>query len=575
MVQQKYLPGKPREPVKAIAVCLMVFVVAFLAYAGTLLGDFVWDDEYLVINNSNIKSFTHLPDVFKTYAGYGSGNVNNFYRPLQEVSNMVDYHLWGEAPMGFHLTNTTLHALVAVVVFIFLLCLSGNILVAGLASLFYAVHPVHTEAVAYIAGRADPLYTLFMLLSLIMFILSSKRISGGKNGAFFYIFSLLFFIMSLLCKETAITLPLIVGLYIVFFLKGGASYKSLKFAWVPYAVICCAYVFMRMTVLDFSHNAPGSIFTSVPLAYRILTFLRSIGIYLRVLALPVDLHMERTMAITKGLFEPAALMALGATLVAAWGVWYTYRRNRLISFAIVWFFVNLLPFSNVVPLNSFLAEHWLYAASIGVFLLVAMGIVQLYNYITAPKIRITFICIIGIIVGIYAALTVIRNAEWSDEIVFYESTLKYHPMDTRVYLNLGNAYYERGDLERAIEEYLNVIALDKNYAVAYGNIGTIALRLGDWEKAEKNLKKAIQLKSDYPIAYYNLGLLRMEQKRYKEAVAYLEKATGQMPQFYQAWDLIGRSYMELGDTQKAKKAFIRSLEILPSQVEVKHILSQI
>lgn len=578
MIQQKYMTEESMYKRKVILICLVVFVVAILAYANTITGDFVWDDEYLILNNSNIKSFTHLPDVFKNYAGYGSGNVNNFYRPLQEVSNMIDYAIWGEKPAGFHMTNILLHGLVAALVFILLLYLAGDLLTAALAALLYAIHPIHTEAVAYIAGRADPLYAIFMLLSLILFIKVAKWGNFCKKDLFLYILSLIMYVFSVLCKEIAIIMPLIVGIYIVFFLKGTQvkeRYDRIKFSWVPYAVISCIYAIIRTTVLDFSSVAPESLFRDVPLFLRLLTFLRSIGIYMRVLVLPVDLHMERTLTIAKSVVEAPSLIAIGALLLVAGAVWYAYKRSRIAAFAVVWFFVYMLPFSNIIPLNTFIAEHWIYMASIGPFLLVAMGIVWLFNNITSSKIKITLICTVGVILGMYATITVIRNSEWSDEVEFYENTLKYHPNNTRVYLNLGNAYYERGDIPGAIIEYQKALALDKNYAVAYGNIGTATLRLGNLEVAEKYLTKAIMLKPYYPIAYYNLGLVRFERKSYSQALRAFKTATEQMPQFHQAWEMVGRSYMELGEPLEARKAFDKSLEIFPDQGDLREIRDQI
>ena len=575
MSNQEYSPVSVGNKKAATMIALMVFALAFLAYANTLTGDFIWDDEYLILNNSQIKSFTHLGDVFTTYAGYGSGNVNNFYRPVQEISNMVDFSLWGENPLGFHLTNIILHALVAVMVFIFLTFLAGDILTASIASLLYAVHPVHTEAVAYIAGRADPLCAFFMLSSLVLFIKASRTMDSGRKGASLYIASLLLFVVSLLSKETAIIMPLIVFLYIFFFLRRKDAYRKIRFSWIPYVFITGIYVFLRTTVLNFSGAVPESVFTNIPIMYRILTFLRSIGIYLRLLLVPLDLHMERSMSITGSIFEVSAIIAVIAAGFIAWLVMYTYRRNRLAAFSICWFFVCLLPFSNVIPLNSFLAEHWIYLASVGPFLLAAIGIVHVYNNLIPPRIKIIFIPLIGIIIGIFAGLTVRRNTEWSDEIVFYKNTLKYNPANTRVYLNLGNAYYERGELEGAIDEYLNVIEIDNNYAVAYGNIGTASLRLGDKRMAEKHLRKAIELREHYPIAYYNLGLLKFEEAKYKESEENFKKAISQMPQLYQAWGMLGRSLLEQGKKEEAKEAFSESLRILPDQDDVRDLMLRI
>ncbi|MFQ5953246.1 MAG: hypothetical protein ACE5JK_07585, partial [Candidatus Omnitrophota bacterium] len=198
---------------KVIGACLLVFIVAFMAYANTLPNDFIWDDEYLILNNSQIKSFVHLPNVFRTYVGYGSENINNFYRPIQEISNMIDYFLWGEYPVGFHLTNVVLHALVSMMVFVFLFYLTGSVMVSCIAALFYSVHPVHSEAIAYIAGRADSLYAFFMLLSLVFFIRYVNGFRKGENIPGRYAWSIIFFILSLLSKEIIITMPILIFLY--------------------------------------------------------------------------------------------------------------------------------------------------------------------------------------------------------------------------------------------------------------------------------------------------------------------------------------------------------------------------
>lgn len=564
---------------RLFVVCLLVFVCAFTVYANTLKGDFVWDDEYLILNNSQIKSFKHLPNVFKTWVGYGSENINNFYRPIQEISNMVDHFFWGRQPMGFHLTNIVLHALVCALAALFLYRLSGSLAASFAGGIFYAVHPVHTEAVAYIAGRADSLYSLFFLAAMILFVkyAEAKR-NGTKTGMGTYIISAAFFAVSLLSKEIAIVLPLLVFIYVLYFgrNKEGRILPSLRWVWVPYALIAVVYAWLRITVLSFSDVAPQSVFGRIPLVFRLITFFRTVIIYFKLMLFPVDLHMERNISISNTLLDLEAAGAVAFILFLAWIAWKTFRKNRLISFGVVWFFANLLPVSNIIPINSFLAEHWIYMASVGIVLIVGLGIAEVYDRYLKNRmfLKISFTSLMVLWAGLYAAGTVQRNDDWKDEITFFNSTLKYHPKNARLYLNLGNTYYEKGEIEKAIEQYRKSIEMNQNYAVAYGNIGSAYLNKGDRERAEEYLVKAIELRKEYPIAHYNLGIIYLQKGRIREAMEELEVSTEQLPQFYQAWNMLGRVRLKAGDVVGARNAFERSVAILPGQKEIKDILDR-
>lgn len=582
--EQASAPAKPLAPgrLKIILFCLIVFAASFAVYSNTLSSDFIWDDEYLIINNSQIKSFSHLPNVFKTYVGYGSENINNFYRPVQEISNMIDYAVWGLKPFGFHLTNVVMHSLVAVMVMLFIFAISENFLAGFFGALFFAIHPVHSEAIAYIAGRADPLYAFFMLVSLTLFIRSVKTVPrGALNNMGLYIASIFFFVVSLLAKEMIFIMPLLAYLYMFFFLKGTEKndlYRRFRLRWVPYAAIVAGYGVLRTTVLSFSDIAPASAFTKIPFVYRLLTFFRTVGVYFRLLLLPTDLHMERSLRITNSVFDIEALLA---ALMMAGIAWMTYtackNNKRVLAFAIVWFFANLLPVSNIIPINSFIAEHWIYMASIGPFMLIGLGLAWLWQAIPAGgrSLRLGFILAVLFPLWLYSELTFNRNKDWKDEISFFNSTLKYHPKNARLYLNLGNTYYEKGQTDQAIEQYLKSISINKNYAVAYGNIGSAYLSKDDIDNAGKYISIAIQLQNNYPIAHYNLGIIHFKNKRYKEAIEELKTATDQLPQLYQAWNMLGRVSLALGKIDDAKQAFRRSLEILPSQDRIRASLEKL
>jgi tetratricopeptide (TPR) repeat protein len=211
------------------------------------------------------------------------------------------------------------------------------------------------------------------------------------------------------------------------------------------------------------------------------------------------------------------------------------------------------------------------------FLLVGLGAAYVYDKLVKGNIalKIGFMLAIAGMVSYYAVGTIVRNRDWKDEISFFTSTLKYHPQNARLYLNLGNTYYEKGDVAKAIEQYQKSIDINKDYAVAYGNIGSAFLHEGKAKEAEEYLTKAVGLQQNYPIAHYNLGIISFQKGDYEGAVKELKLSTEQLPQFFQAWNMLGRTYLKLGNGGEAKGAFERSLSIMPSQPDIQMILQKI
>ncbi|OGW75920.1 MAG: hypothetical protein A2Z72_08770 [Omnitrophica bacterium RBG_13_46_9] len=568
----------PENRNKILGAALLVFLITFMVYMNTLKNDFIWDDEYLILKNSQVKSFSHFWNVFRTYLGYGSDNINNFYRPMQEISNMVDYFLWGEDPKGFHFTNIMLHSFVAVMVFIFIFYICNSVPIAGLCGIFFGIHPVHTEAVAYIAGRADSLYSAFFLLSFTLLIRYMNSLCRDRERGNLFVLSILLFVPALLSKEISLVLPLLVIVYVFILLKGRISmgtYRKAMNLWIPYAAVVLVYGVLRFTVINFFKIAPPTTFSVIPLPNRLFTFFKTILEYFGMLLVPVNLHMERTVHITRSFFEPDSLLAIFVVLgILAAGV-ALYRKNRLISFFIFWFFINLLPVSNIFPINSFIAEHWLYMASIGYFFIVSAGIYALYAKSRRGLAgKALAVMLVGAFLSPYAFLTVRRNRDWKDEITFFDNTLKYTPKNTRLYLNLGNTYFEKRQYDKAIEQYEKVISIDENYAVAYGNIGVAYVSKGNLSEAEKFLKKAVALDHNYPLAHYSLGSLYRKTGRAKEAIDELEISVKQLPQYYPSLNLLGELYLNQDDKKRAIELFQRSLQVMPDQPHIRSLLER-
>jgi hypothetical protein len=356
------LPDEPRAlPVRPLFLFLAVVLVAalgFLAYAGILKGAFVWDDEVLVVKDAYIRDFAHLKNIFTENILGGVKRMSAFYRPLQILTYALDFSLWKLDPFGYHLTNILLHIGVALAVFFFLLALAAPPRAALWASLFFVVHPVHTEAVSYVSGRADPLVALFVFLCLTFYIRQASRQRAGLGSV-----PIVFAAAALLSKESALLLPLMVLLYHVTFRT-----RVRRAGFWGLLGVCAGYAVLRRA---FSSHLAGEMDVVLPFFQRIPGFFAAFTQYLRLLVWPAGLHMEYGQP-RFSFADPRVL--LGAVLCAGSVVLFfkLRRRDPLLSFAIGWFLLTLAPVANIFPVNAYLAEHWLYLPSVGFFLAVGV-----------------------------------------------------------------------------------------------------------------------------------------------------------------------------------------------------------
>ena len=200
----------------------LIIILGLIAYANSFSNPFMWDDENLIVTNPYIKNIQLVKNLFTKDLAFGT-QFSNFYRPLQSLSFELDYYLWGLNPFGFHLTNLLLHIACALVIyFLFCLIFPAAKSIGLITALLFLVHPIQTEAVTYISGRADPQASLFMLLSIFFYIKHSLK-TRPKNRPYL-LASVVCFILALLSKETALILPLLILLFELCFLRDSSWY---------------------------------------------------------------------------------------------------------------------------------------------------------------------------------------------------------------------------------------------------------------------------------------------------------------------------------------------------------------
>ena len=487
---------------------LLLVCVCFGVYANSFTGSFVatdhirWEERAWARGRSVTSMFRELL----------TPGRDAFYRPIPYMLYVIDYHLWGANPIGFHITNTVLHGAAGVLVYFLAAAILGYGLAPLAVALLFAVHPIHTEAVSYIAGRTDVMLGIFFALSLLLYI--GFRRSDGKAGHLLYAGSVLAFILALFCKEAAVALPLVLLLYDVYFSagsKGKGLWKRLLPPLGPPVAIGLLYVAVAATTglgKAFTFNRFG-------LGLQALTAIRALYRYLHLLLLPVDLSFAPDFPWSESFSEPNALLPLISVILLLTVVFVTYRSSKVISFGLAWILVTILPISNLLAVTRFprplMAERYLYVPSIG-FCVVAGS--AIYGLMLRPRTaagrrfsRGIGLTALGFVLVAYSSLTIGRNSDWQSQYSLATSTLEQNPNAVEARLVLADTYSEEGFHDKAEAEFRRALLDNPRSARAYLGLGIILGERGEYASAASHIKQAIALDPELADAYHSLGVV--------------------------------------------------------------------
>jgi tetratricopeptide (TPR) repeat protein len=569
----------------------LIIILGFAAYANSLNGKFLWDDKSLVEDNHYIRGWAGLAKIFKENINQAEGRRFAFYRPIQMLTYALDYSIWRLDPKGYHLTNILLHILASLSLYWLINILFDNKLLSLYTTTLFLLHPIQTEAVSYISGRADPLAAIFVISSLILYIRYIR-----SNGAITYLAMLFSYVLALLSKEASIVLPVLLLLYHYVF-----KVKIKPKPFLSMMAITLIYLILRFTVLKpllFHLEFTTIIIDRLPGLFVAITN------YIRLLALPINLHMQYGNKLFSFAY-PLAILGITILFLSLLLV-IKYRRGEgLLLFSICWFFIALIPQSNLYPINAYMAEHWLYLPSIGFFLLLSKGLLLLGDGVArgnapSPNNYISITMLI-ILLTFYLCLTIRQNRYWGEPIAFYERTLRYAPNSSRIYNNLGSAYNIAGRHQEAVEACKRAIELDPSKSGAYYNLGiaysglgrhdeAVALyervledspdsaevynnlglsysRKGERGEAVASYNKAIEADKNNAKAYYNLGNMRYDMGMYEEAIDLYKKSIDIDPTYGQVYNNLGNAYSEIGQDDKSIEMYAEALRINPDSAQ--------
>ncbi|HEY5656681.1 MAG TPA: tetratricopeptide repeat protein, partial [Myxococcota bacterium] len=543
---------------------LAAFALGFVVYANTLGHGFVYDDAKQILANPWIADVRYLPDVVThdVWGFWPERDASSYYRPLMHVAYMLVYQAAGLAPWAYHLLNVLLHAATSALV----LFLAERLLrfaaapaplrVPTLAALLFAVHPIHSEPVAWAGGLPDLACAFFALLSAHLYIAAfeeGKRFTGRLCA------SLAAYAMALLAKEPALTLPLLLLAFdtLVRRERSGASLGRLA----PYVVLSGLYLLTRSLVLGaLTSTAPHppllSWLPAVPLLF---------GRYLTKLILPIGLNAYYPDATPGSWLDPGVIGGLAAAVAFAAALGVTHRRSGILCFGLLFILVPLLPALYLPALGGApFAERYLYLPSFGFALLVAWAVYGLAD--RARRSAPIFVASGAALILACSGAATARNGVWRDDASLWSDAVRKAPGSSIPRNNLGRAHFNRGEIDAAIEQYRIALELDPRHAEAHNNLGAALATRGQLEEAERHFLTALELKPRYSDAHNNLGILYGTRGDTDRAQRHFREAVALRPDFADAHHNLGVAYLSAGAVDLAIEHFERALELRPDAV---------
>ena len=576
---------------------LLLAVVTIGVYLQTLSYGFVYDDKRQVLENLWIRDLGNLTSVFFSSVWSFEGlKSQNYYRPMMHLVFMAEYKIFGLSAWGWHLVNIVLHTVNALLIFLISLRLfSFNgareeeaqagvqrrqvIKGALLAALFFALHPLNSEPVSWVSAVPELSYTLFLLLSLYLYILS-RRASTIGNSAWLFSFSALAFLLGLLSKETAMALPVIVFAYNRFIRR-----EPLFQAWRGYMIyiaVAVIYLGLRGMALGTLAIEKQSELTSYEALVNIFpTFIR----YLYRLVFPYPLKPLYVLDPYLSITSPAVLLSI-IVLIAAFVVILRFRRINILPFSAAWIAVPLIPvlYIPAVSVGGF-ADRYLYLSTAGfalglVFLVLRPGRAISDGQISGGRGPALPLVILLAALSIFTAMTVMTSRAWKDEFSLYSKMVELSPGAELGHYNLAQLNSSYGRLKEAEAGYLRAIELRTAYVEAYNNLGNLYKSAGRTSEAVEILSRAVLVVPDDARTRNSLGSALSATGRLAGAVKEFQAALKLEPDYAEAHNNIANAYIRMGQRERAVYHYGRFLETAGPGYEghkekVREILKQI
>jgi tetratricopeptide (TPR) repeat protein len=532
---------------------LLVLVATVMAYQPAWHGGFIWDDDIYVTDNPLLTASDGWQRI------WFSRDAPSQYFPLTYSVFRLERTMFGLNPAGFHWVNILFHAGNALLVWKVLRRL--NVPGAGLAALIFALHPVQVESVAWITELKNIMSLLFSLLAMLTWL--SFIETEGRQRWQFYLSTLCLYLLALLSKSTACTLP--AALLLILWLKRLPIDKSRVTQIVPFIGLGLGMGALAIWWEHFHQGTEGASF-GLGVLDRVLIASRAIWFYAAKLVWPFHLTFSYPRwTIQAG--DPFAYSWLVAGGILGWIIYSTRRRfGQGIETVALFYVTTLSPLIGFIMLYTFeytyVADHYQYVACIGPIALAAAGITHGLSLL-ATKNRWLGPTACTALVLVLGGLTWHQSSAYADVETLWRRTLTNNPESVLALNNLGNLLLQRGEVDDAMLHFRKAIELRPDFPESHSNLGNAFTRKGLVGEAMAEYQKALQLRPGLPEVHNNLGNLLARQGRPAEALSQYRQALELRPSFADAQNNLGMMLLQHGRVDEAIPALRKAVELRP------------
>ncbi|MBP7496949.1 MAG: tetratricopeptide repeat protein [Bacteroidales bacterium] len=539
-----------------------IIVFTLFIFLKSLNNDFLnWDDDGYVVNNIDITSLS-FANIQNFFTKFYLGN----YHPLTMLSYSIDYALGGATLNArvFHTTNLILHLFNIFLIYILSFKLFKRIEIAIISALFFAIHPMHVESVAWIAERKDLLYSFFYLAALIFYI----NYLQNKNKSLFFILALFSFLLSLLSKSMAVTLPLVL-LLVDYLLQRKFSFR-IVLEKIPFLLLSLAFGIVAL-ISQKDSGAINQQIVNTSFVDRFFMLNYSISFYIVKLIAPFKLAALHSFPAKVNGFLPAIYYL--SPLIVITIIFIVIRAKavqRILIFGLLFFLVSISVVLMVVPVGKALvSERYTYLPYTGFFFICGHIYCLLKDRIIKANKQVVqgYVFALVVFAILFSVKTFNRLDFWKDNITFYDDIINKYPADYYAYVNRGNAKDDIGDYDNAMQDYNKAIELNPKDDMAFNNRAQLKNRLGLYNEAIEDFNIAVKLKPSSEYAFYNRALAKMSLKDFKGAIYDCSQALAINKSLEPAYITRAIARKNNKEFQDAFKDYNEALSLNPSNFE--------
>lgn len=568
----------------ALRALVFLFFLILLTYGNTFHASWHLDDHQIITQNQHLHKIKDL-NYSTIWDSLHSPVSQRIFRPVAMLSFAFNWYLGSNHVVGYHIVNLVIHLLTAFFLYLTIRNLlnapnlkanyqEGASFIALLATVLWAIHPIQTQAVTYIVQRMASMAAMFYVFGLYCYI-KARLNSSKKIRIILFLAGGLSFLLGLGSKENAVTLPIALGLIEVLFFQDLTDRRTRRIC--LWGLVAGSILIFLGGALIFLDGNPASLFKESSFRYfspmqRLMTQPRVVLFYLSQIFYPIisRYSIEHDIVVSTSLLKPWSTLPGIVLVLILIGIGLSQMRKRpILSFAILFFFLNHVIESSIIPLEL-VFEHRNYLPSLFLFLPVAVAIKWLLDYYKKTNrslagILVVFVTILLILLGIG---TYTRNRVWLSDRILCEDAVKKAPASGRPLHNLAWVYYERnGQYDAALNLYDQALKRRMNNtsqrSLILNNMANIYFSRGDFDKAAQLWQESVLSYPNYVATKYRLALVREKLGQTDEALVLLDQILAKRPNYLDPLILKGVILLKQRQFDEALSYFRRCLKLKP------------